>query len=86
MFAEENFLIFFSINITFFIFYSWKKEFVLEDFYHRFSTDESKLHTRWTTAKVFICFSLELWLAFLFDISVEQVIFAIFFQSSKVHQ
>lgn len=87
--AEENFcflFVCFFLNIAFKLYYKLKKRFVLEVFYHRFSVDESKLHTCWITAKVFICFLLGLWLGFLFDIPVEQIVFITVFQSSKTYQ
>ena len=56
---------------------------MLEDFYPWFSADESTLCARWMTAKVFICFLLELWLGFLSNVLVEKIIFAIPFQSSN---
>lgn len=76
----------FFLNIAFKVYYKLKKRFVLEVFHHWFSVDESKLHTCWITAKVFICFLLGLWLGFLFDIPVEQIVFITVFQSSKTYQ
>lgn len=60
---------------------------MLELFHHCLPVNESKLHPCWTTAKVWICSSLELWLCLLFDILVEQITtFAILLQCSKVYQ
>lgn len=86
LFAEENFLIFFSLKYHFPGSLQIEKVICAGRFLSLVIINESKLHSCRTTAKVFICLSLELWPVILSVLLMEQMMFAILLHFSTEYQ